>query len=346
MIEVRPFHPDSATCAEWKSVHVFRNARNEEDTPGETLLADAEFERQLCHYWPLYEDYRWYAWIGTEIAGVVGASSRREGTADYDIHAPYLFAWCSVRKQRRRQKIATGLLRPLLNFMQERTKTLATFETLIPEGDAFLTAIGATLKHREIENRAAFDGLDWAKLEQWRAAAVPVSTPLRWEIHVGRVPLDRLEILIPQYNALLAEVPLGDLDRPPPRWDLSECTAWYEELDRHTGDHILIVLIEGDTVAALSEAVWDSRFPDHLYQRLTAVARPWRGRGLAKAVKAAMIQAMRDHHPNIQTIITSNAKMNAPMLSINEQLGFCEHRRTAVYQIGPETISDYLQLLE
>ena len=115
---------------------------------------------------------------------------------------------------------------------------------------------------------------------------------------------------------------------------------------RHTGDHILIVLIEGDTVAALSEAVWDSRFPDHLYQRLTAVARPWRGRGLAKAVKAAMMQARRNHHPSIQTIITSNAKMNAPMLSINEQLGFCEHRRTAVYQIGPETISDYLQRLE
>ena len=75
---------------------------------------------------------------------------------------------------------------------------------------------------------------------------------------------------------------------------------------------------------------------------LTAVARPWRGRGLAKGVKAAMMRLIRDRHPDIRFITTSNANVNAPMLSINTRLGFAEHRRTASYQIGPDAISDFL----
>ena len=93
MIEIRFFDPDAASRTEWAAVHAFRRARNEEDTPDEVLFDDDEFERQACHRWPLYENRRWYAWAGDEIAGVVGASLRREGTPDYDTHASHLFAW-------------------------------------------------------------------------------------------------------------------------------------------------------------------------------------------------------------------------------------------------------------
>jgi GNAT superfamily N-acetyltransferase len=118
--------------------------------------------------------------------------------------------------------------------------------------------------------------------------------------------------------------------------------AWYDELDRHGGEHILVMLMEDDRIAAVCEASWDARFPDRVYQMLTAVARPWRGRGLAKGVKAAMMRLIRDRHPDIRFITTSNANLNAPMLAINAQLGFAEHRRTAIYQIGFSAITEYL----
>jgi GNAT superfamily N-acetyltransferase len=145
MIEVRPFDPNSATPAEWAAVHVFRRARNEEDTPDEPVPEDAEFERETRHRWALYENRRWYAWAGDEIAGIIGSSFRREGTADYDDYAAYLYGWCGVRTHRRGQGIATDLLRPLRNFMHERNKSVATFETSLPDGHAFLTAIGGAL---------------------------------------------------------------------------------------------------------------------------------------------------------------------------------------------------------
>ena len=73
---------------------------------------------------------------------------------------------------------------------------------------------------------------------------------------------------------------------------------------------------------------------------LTAVSpqSPGRGAGAvcAKGVKAAMMRLIHDRHPDIRFIATSNANVNAPILSINERLGFAEHRRTASYQIGPD----------
>jgi RimJ/RimL family protein N-acetyltransferase len=342
MIEIRPFDPGAARGTEWAAVHAFRRIRAEEDLPGEPVLDDAEFERELREVWPLYEFRRWYAWLGDEIVGVVGASFRRTGTADYEVHAPYVYGWCGVQAALRRRGVATKLLRPFLDFMRDRNKTIATFDTTNSDGDAFLAAIGAVLKLRQIENRAPFGAMDWAMLARWHDAAIPTDAPLRWEVHAGRVPRHRMEALIPQIAPLQADVPLDELDSPPIRHDLSAWLSWYDELNRHGGDHMLVLLTEGDEIAAVCEASWDARFPDRVYQLLTAVARRWRGRGLAKGVKAAMMLLIRDLHPDIRFVTTSNASLNAPMLPINTKLGFAEHKRTALYQIGFPALADYL----
>jgi GNAT superfamily N-acetyltransferase len=341
MIEIRLFDPAKAPRAEWAALHAYRRVRAEEETPGEPILDDAEFERTLHELRPLSEGRRWYAWAGAEIAGNIGATFRREGTADYELHAPYVHGWGGVRADRRRRGVATDLLLPFLDFMRERDKTIATFNTLDSQGDAFLVAIGAVLKHREIENRAPFGAMDWDMLARWHRA-IPADAPLRWEVHVGRAPRDRIEALIPQINALLTDAPRGDLDSPPPRSELPGWLAWYDEFDRHGGDHLLAMLMDGDAIAAYSDACWDARFPDRVYQMLTAVARPWRGRGLAKAVKAAIARLIREHHPDICFITTSNANVNAPMLAINARMGFTEHRGAAVYQIAIGALADYL----
>ena len=122
-------------------------------------------------------------------------------------------------------------------------------------------------------------------------------------------------------------MPLGELESPPVRTELPAWLAWYKELDRHGGEDLLVMLMEGDEIAAFCETAFDARFPNRVHQILTAVARPWRGRGLAKGVKAAMMELIRHRHPDIRFVSTSNASHNAPMLAINAKLGFEEHRR-------------------
>ena len=57
-------------------------------------------------------------------------------------------------------------------------------------------------------------------------------------------------------------------------------------------------------------------------QQLTAVARPWRGRGVGRALKAAMLRQLNETHPEATVIGTNNAEVNTPILSINARIGF------------------------
>jgi GNAT superfamily N-acetyltransferase len=53
---------------------------------------------------------------------------------------------------------------------------------------------------------------------------------------------------------------------------------------------------------------------------LTGTAPDHRGRGLARLAKLAAVRWCREH--GIRTMVTSNAAENAPMLAVNERLGF------------------------
>ncbi len=342
MVEIRHFDPNAASAWEWKEFHAFRRARAEEDEPGEPLLKDADFEQDARKRGPLYEVHRLIARQDGRIVGNAGFWLRREGTPDYASFAPYVYAWGGVQRHWRRQGVATALLQSLLAFMRERGKTTVTFSANLPDGHAFLAEIGAAEKHRSITNRLAFAGLDWDELARWQEAATPPETALRWEIHAGRVPMERLTALQPQLTTLLRDVPLGSLNRPPIRYEVRSYMSWYEDMDRRGGEHLLVLLMDGSDVAGMSEASWDARTPDRVHQELTAVARGWRGKGLAKGLKAATLRLVRERHPEVRLMTTSNAEVNAPILSINNRLGFVAYRRDSNYQIDREALGAWL----
>ena len=54
------------------------------------------------------------------------------------------------------------------------------------------------------------------------------------------------------------------------------------------------------------------------------------------------MELIRHPHAGIDFISTSNARHNGPMLAINAKLGFEEHRRNDIYQIGVERLAEYL----
>jgi GNAT superfamily N-acetyltransferase len=342
MIEIREFDPDLASRAQWTAFHGLRRVRAEAEEPGEPVTEDADLEQELRRPGPIYENHRILAWHGADAVGLLGWGCRRPTAPAAEASRPYLYAWGGVRPSWRRRGVATALLRALLAIMRAREKTIATIGSSLPEGQAFLAAIGAVEKNRSIVNRLDLDRLDWDDVARWHAAAIPQGSGLTWEIHEGRVPLDRLAELMPVFTELFRDVPMGSLDLPPIRYELPSYLSWYEDMDRRGGDHLLVVLRDGDAVAGLCEATWSPHFPDRAAQELTAVARPWRNRGLAKGMKAAMLQLVRRRHPQVRLMSTGNAEGNAPMLAINRRLGFAEYRRDISYQIGRETLAAWL----
>jgi RimJ/RimL family protein N-acetyltransferase len=60
-----------------------------------------------------------------------------------------------------------------------------------------------------------------------------------------------------------------------------------------------------------------------------------RGKGLARAVKLESLRWLRDDHPEIEVVTTSNAEENAVMRRLNESVGF---RPTVVETVAALTI--------
>jgi GNAT superfamily N-acetyltransferase len=334
-VEFRRFDPQGAAAGEWQALHAFRRARAAEDSPGDPVASDADFEADLRRDWPNWDNRRLYAWRDGAIVGSLGVGFRRPGSADYERHAGYANLWGGVLTGFRRQGVMSGLMRAALPVFDEIGARTLSLGSHLESGHAFCEAIGAVLKHRSIENRLALDGVDWGMVAAWDAGA---PAGLAWEIHTGRVPMARLEELMAPLTDLAQDIPLGDLDVPPIRYELRNYQTWYEELDRHGGEHLLVLLVDNGQVAGVSEAAWDSRYPDRLFQEITAVARSHRGSGLAKALKARMLLLVRARRPEVRLAITSNANVNAPMLSVNTRLGFVEHRRDQRYQISREAL--------
>jgi GNAT superfamily N-acetyltransferase len=62
--------------------------------------------------------------------------------------------------------------------------------------------------------------------------------------------------------------------------------------------------------------------PESAWQHDTLVMREQRGHGLGFALKVANLFAVAERHPAVRMINTWNAEENAPMIAVNEEMGF------------------------
>jgi len=339
-IRITPFDPHTASDQLWAAFNETRRAIARECWPDEPILDDAETRREVLTTNPLVEIRRWVAMGGAEVAGSIRAAYRRPGTPHEKDYARFLWAGGGVRASSRRRGIGTLLLREVHQLMHALDKTVLTMTTQAAAGHAFIKYVGAAEKHCTVEQRAVLADLDWSVLRQWEDRAF--SQGLAWESYPGRVPRDALVALLPVFTELFADVPLGGLETGPIRWEMNGYDLWYETLERVGGAHHLVLLRAPDgSVAGLSEAGWDMRAPSIVRQQLTAVARPWRGRGVGRALKAAMLRQVHEAHPEATTIGTNNAEVNAPILSINALVGFKVAWRNVDYQVTRDALDQW-----
>lgn len=341
-VRLQRFDAEGATAAQWAEFHQFRRLRLGQDFPEDPVLPDHEAETILRQQRPIFETERWLALRNGRIAGVLSVTCRRGDSLDSEDYRDHVEVGGGVLLSERRQGIGSALLGGLADFMDLRGKSIATARVHLPAGHAYMASIGAKCNLLHVESRLAFDQIRWHELNQWAEPPALRASTLVWEVHAGRVPLAALKSLMTPLSALLNQQPLGSLDVPSLRYELEHFSAWYAEMDRRGGDHFLVLLRDAESVVAVCDAYWDRRFPDRVHQELTAVAEPWRNRGLAKAVKARMLGLVRERHPEVKMAVTNNANSNIPMLSINRQLGFSVHREAGTYQIGRDALEAYL----
>lgn len=340
-IALRVFEPASATAEDWRAFHAFRRERFAEDHPGRPVAPDEGAERDLRTADPMWQTRSVVAVSQDRVVGRLQLWWRREGSPDHEQYAGYLMSGGGVLRDFRRRGIATALARQLLAFMQDQGSRIVSFRVPNPDGGAgFLARIGARETYRDVDNRLRLADAPWADIELWARAP----EGMRWEVHAGRVPMDRLRALAPAIDAMLADVPRGESDHPPIAFEADGYEDVYLRMDARQGMHFLVVLHAGDQAAAVCEATWFGDAPEGANQLFTGVTRAFRGQGLGLAVKSRMLQLLRDQARGAQSVQTNNSVDNAAMLRINEHLGFQPLRQSAVFQLRREDLAQRLQM--
>ncbi|MET9695922.1 GNAT family N-acetyltransferase [Streptomyces sp. NPDC006529] len=132
----------------------------------------------------------------------------------------------------------------------------------------------------------------------------------------------------------MEDAPTGDLDERAPAWT-GERVRLAQRLVVDRGGVILSVaaLTASGEMAAYTELVLADPADTRALQYDTVVVPAHRGRGLGRLVKRRMLAEVVAAYPALREIATTVADENAPMLGVNEALGYRRERDVALFQL-------------
>ena len=102
-----------------------------------------------------------------------------------------------------------------------------------------------------------------------------------------------------------------------------------------------ILLDSGRNIVGISKVLVNRNMPRYVRQLMTGVNRDYRGRGLAKWLKAAAFYKIGEEFPENEALITEMRAVNRPILKINEQMGYILERTGREYKIPFSSIKAY-----
>jgi mycothiol synthase len=217
----------------------------------------------------------------------------------------FMYANVSVVAGARRQGVGGALLRELSAHARDAEKTGFTIE--VEEDDA--ESLGWV-------ERRGFEEVERQKGLELVLADVP---PLEPEPPEGVVVVPRAaEHERGMYEVGLEagkDIPGLDADHEP---SFEQWRSFEIERPSRRPELAFVALADGQVVGFASADVFGES--DTGWHGLTAVARAWRGRGVATALKRSQIEAAR--RLGLRRLMTESEERNQPMRRLNEKLGY------------------------
>lgn len=248
-----------------------------------------------------------------------------------------------VLPDRRRSGLGRDLLRAAVATAgDDKSAEFGFFTTdRIPSGEVFVCRIGAEEGMRMTTNQLDLRTVDRDLVARWLDGR---PSAYRLVAIDGDVPEELLDNVVAAYEAM-ATTPTGALRI----FDFSatrETVRSFERARHEQGrEHLLVLAIDERTgrTAGFSEIGWHPDQPHLIRQGGTAVTADHQGKGIGKWLKALAVQHVLEHRPGARYMRTNNNPVNAPIIAINERLGFRPAWTNAVWQLPIAVAHRYVE---
>jgi GNAT superfamily N-acetyltransferase len=235
------------------------------------------------------------------------------GTAGLFVHGPsFVYAQLYVRPDARRRGHGAALLDALRRTAAAEGITSLFARHQTPGGAAFAQHAGAVDGIRDVRSELL--------LAEARLDPPPLPEGVELRSWVGAAPDELIESYALAHDAMNdSPFPDGQVDRP---WTIERMRDVEEAVARRGREHRATVAVADGAVVAFTEMRVSAPPSPHASTEDTATLAPWRGRGLASAVKCEALRRLRQERPDVEHVGTLNAEENVPMRAVNTRIGF------------------------
>ncbi|MDX2381090.1 MAG: GNAT family N-acetyltransferase [Acidimicrobiia bacterium] len=275
---------------------------------------------------------------------VVGLASIDLEQAEANRHIAELYI--DVHPDFLRRGVGTALTAAAVRIAREEGRTsLAPWGPNTEASHAFWGRLDLPEVLADRDSRVTVADIDADLMHRWRTRSR--ARELGYELRSWVSPCP--DEFMPLYVATqlgMNDAPLDDLDMAHP--DIDE--AWNRARERRNARRNAVIRViaavspDGEP-AGMTEVIVSSHRPWYVLQQGTTTLAAHRGQGLGRWLKAEMYFQLREHHPEAQIIETGNAASNAPMLAINNEMGFRVHVPHTIRQADVDVVAAALERL-
>ena len=279
----------------------------------------------------------WLAWKGDELIGRISLHQNKSGSNEHirDIGL-------NVLAPHRRRGVGSALFSTAVATLPDdgSVKLVETWtSTRVPSGAAFAERLGAKKGLHMRVSQVDLRTIDRDLMRQW-AHVDPKGYHL--EPIEDAIPERLMSAAVEAFNAI-NRMPREGLEMEDWKFTPELIRDWERQMKARGQHNWTLLAIEDATGAGVgfTGVFLDHREPTVVHQGGTAVDPAHQGRDIGKWLKGAMAEKIATEMPEARFIRTDNAGTNAPMLAINDRMGFREAWWGDIWQLPLEDAKRY-----
>ncbi|NHJ84804.1 MAG: GNAT family N-acetyltransferase [Asgard group archaeon] len=342
LIEI--FEPKKASEELWQKYFASTEKMFKEENPKDDL-PDRELEKEFMRNPnPYYDIYRWIVFVNEEKEQIIGRGTfwfENELTPNYEEVKDKGYFYFAIEKEYRRKGIGSEIFKLISRKAKECNKNILRVHVTNPSGIDYCQKRKGEQKAERAENRLYLEKVDWELVYTWREEGKKRASEVRletFEVVSEEDLVEYCELYTEVFNRapqedLIAKVVIDPKRRRADEEDVKEKGyKWVTIISRE----------QNGVISGLTEIYYHKANPKEVEQELTGVLEGYQKRGLGKWLKAEMLFYIKEKFPEAEFISTGNNDRNAPMLSINNRMGFERYKTELVFEFNPTMILNEL----